>query len=152
MSRHGCGTCRPPLHADDGHKSDSAPRALPFSSSQEPVMRIRDADKAVYFDSPVSPTSLFGPAVDGFAERFTAGQKSSQAMQHFLPKCSSSSASSRPKPVPAQQPPKNKPPATQPTSRPEHRRRSRSAKRHPPPNRQGPRPRIVLDPAPQKSA
>ncbi len=40
--------------------------------------------------------SLFGPAVEGFAKRFTEAQKSSQ-LQHFLPKCtSSSSASSRP--------------------------------------------------------
>ncbi|ROL44049.1 hypothetical protein DPX16_6494 [Anabarilius grahami] len=68
-------------------------------------------------------------------------------MQHFLPKRSSSSASSRPKSAPAQQqPPKDKPPATKPAPRPEHRRRY--ARRHPPPMRQGPRPKIVLDPAP----
>ncbi len=34
---------------------------------------------------------LFGLAVEGFAERFTEAQKSSQAMQHFLPKRTSSS-------------------------------------------------------------
>ncbi|XP_051751174.1 uncharacterized protein LOC127513446 [Ctenopharyngodon idella] len=83
--------------------------------------------KNVFLDSPVSPTGLFDPAVDGFAEHFTATRKSSQAMQHFLPKRSRSSASSRPKPVSAQQPPK----AT-PTPRPDHRQRSRSARRHPP--------------------
>ncbi|ROL49022.1 hypothetical protein DPX16_16637, partial [Anabarilius grahami] len=80
------------------------------------LTEIKDADRAVFLDSPVSPTGLFGPAVDGFAERFTAAQKSSQAMQHFLPKRSSSSASSRPKSVRGQQQsPKDKPPATKPT-------------------------------------
>ncbi len=48
-------------------------------------------------DALVSSGSLFGPAVEGFDERFTEAQKSSQAMRHFLPKrTSSSSASSRP--------------------------------------------------------
>ncbi len=51
-----------------------------------------DADKVLFLDSPVSPTSLFGPAVVAFAERFTATQKLSQAMWHFLPKRSSSAA------------------------------------------------------------
>ncbi len=50
------------------------------------------------------PFLLFGLAVEGFAERFTEAQKFSQAMQHFLPKrTSSSSASSRPRPAPTQQ-------------------------------------------------
>ncbi len=44
------------------------------------LMEMKDADKVPFLDSPVSPTSLFGPAVEGFAERFTAEQKSSQAM------------------------------------------------------------------------
>ncbi|KAL0148790.1 hypothetical protein M9458_055968 [Cirrhinus mrigala] len=38
--------------------------------------------------------SLFGPAVEGFAERFSAAQKMSQAMRHFLPKRSSSATAS----------------------------------------------------------
>ncbi len=49
-----------------------------------------DADKVPFLDSPVSPTGLFGPAVEGFAERLTATPKSSQAIRHFLPKRSSS--------------------------------------------------------------
>lgn len=50
------------------------------------LTEIKNADKAAFFDSPVSTTGLFGPAVDGFAERFTVAQKSSQTMSHFLPK------------------------------------------------------------------
>lgn len=37
-------------------------------------------------DFPVSSTRMFGPAVDGFAECFTATQKLSQAMCPLLPK------------------------------------------------------------------
>ncbi len=44
------------------------------------LMEIKYADKVPFLDSPVSPTGLFGPAVEGFAERFTVAQKSSQAM------------------------------------------------------------------------
>ncbi len=55
---------------------------------------MKDADKIPFIDSPVSPTGLFGPAVEDFAERFTAAQKSSQAMRRILPKRSSSTAAS----------------------------------------------------------
>ncbi len=65
------------------------------------LREIKDADKVPFLNSPVSPTSLFGPAVVGFAECFTAGRMWSQAMRHFLPKRSSSAAaSSRPKMAP----------------------------------------------------
>ncbi|MGL5393635.1 MAG: hypothetical protein ACRDA8_20035, partial [Shewanella sp.] len=63
------------------------------------------ADKTAFLDVPISPTGLFGPAVDGFADRFTTAQKASQAMRHFLPKRSSSVSQSFPKP-PAHQLPK----------------------------------------------
>lgn len=49
------------------------------------LTEIKDDDKVAYLDSPVSCTGLFGPSMDGFAERFTAAQKSSQAMRHILP-------------------------------------------------------------------
>ncbi len=79
------------------------------------LTEIKDADKVPFLDAPISPNSLFGPAVEGFAERFTKAQKSSQAMRHFLPKRSSSAAaSSRPKPTPTQQPVKPAPAATTP--------------------------------------
>ncbi|ROL48090.1 hypothetical protein DPX16_2672 [Anabarilius grahami] len=98
------------------------------------LTEIKDADKGVFLNSPVSPTGLFGPAVDGFAERFTATPKSSQTL-----------------PAKALLPFLFEPPQTCATPRPEHLQRSCSAKRHPQ-KRQGPRPKIVLDPEPQKMA
>ncbi len=68
------------------------------------MTEMKKADLFPFLDAPVSSSSLFGTAVEGFAECFTDAQKSSQAMRHFLPKhTSSSSASSRPKSVPTQQ-------------------------------------------------
>ncbi len=68
------------------------------------MTEMKEADKFPFLDAPISSGFLFEPAVEGFAERFTEAQKSSQAMRHFLPKCSSSSsASSRPRPAPTQQ-------------------------------------------------
>ncbi|KAI2655789.1 Isoleucine--tRNA ligase [Labeo rohita] len=55
-------------------------------------MKIKDADKIAFLDFSVSLKALFDPAVDEFAEWFTATQMSSQAMRHLLPKCSSSLA------------------------------------------------------------
>ncbi len=50
------------------------------------MTEMKEADKVPFLDVPVSSGSLFGPAVEGFAEYFTEAQKSSQTMQHFLPK------------------------------------------------------------------
>lgn len=101
------------------------------------LTEIEDVDKVPFLDSPVSPTGLFGPAVEGFTECFTAAQKSSQAMRHFLPKRSNSAAaSSRPKPAPTQQPANPAPSAAQPAPKPEPRQRSRSARRYPFPDLQ----------------
>ncbi len=67
------------------------------------MTEMKEADKVPFLHTPVSSGSLFGPAVEGFAERFTEAQKSSQC-RHFLPKRTcSSSASSRPRPAPTQQ-------------------------------------------------
>ncbi|ROL53853.1 hypothetical protein DPX16_9553 [Anabarilius grahami] len=116
------------------------------------LTEIKDQDKTAFLDAPVSPSGLFGPAVEGFTERFTAAQMSSQAMKHFLPKRSSSaSAPSRPRPAPAQQT-KSAPSASQAAPPKEHRHRSRSSKRTTFSRSQGPRPKIVLDPAPPKSS
>ncbi len=49
------------------------------------LMDIKDADKVSFLDAPIFPRGLFGPAVNGFAERFTEAQKASQVMRHFLP-------------------------------------------------------------------
>ncbi len=79
------------------------------------MKEIKEANKVPFLDTPVSLGSLFGPAVEGFAERFTEAQKSSQAMQHFLPKrTSSSSAFSRPRPELTQQTAKPMPTALEP--------------------------------------
>ncbi len=59
------------------------------------LTEIKDADRVSFLDAPISPSGLFGPAVEGFAERFTEAQKASQAMRHFLPKCSSPAAAQR---------------------------------------------------------
>ncbi len=88
---------------------------------------------------------------EGFAERFTEAQ----AMQHFLPKhTSSSAASSCPRPAPTSQ--TAKPTPATPESRPPDdwwdRGRSCSTRRCPFLKRQGPWPKITLDPAPQKSS
>ncbi len=65
---------------------------------------------ASFLDAPISPSGLFGPAVEGFSERFTEAQKASQAMRHFLSKCSSpAAAQSRPRTAPTQQPAKPAP-------------------------------------------
>ncbi len=119
------------------------------------MTEMKEADLVPFLDAPVSSGSLFWPAVEGFAERFTEAQKSSQAMRHFLPKRnSSSSASSRLKSAPNQQTAKSAP--TSPEPRPLEERwdrgRSCSVRRYNFPKRQGPRPKIALDPAPKKSS
>ncbi|XDV48912.1 hypothetical protein PO909_018260 [Leuciscus waleckii] len=86
-------------------------------------------------------TDLFGPAVNGFAEHFTA-QESSQAIRHFQPKLSSSAAaSSRQRSLPTQ---------PQPKLESEQRQRSHAAKLNTIPKRQCPRPKVTLGLEPQK--
>ncbi|KAL0148616.1 hypothetical protein M9458_056056 [Cirrhinus mrigala] len=108
------------------------------------LTEIKDADKVPFLDA----TGLFGPAVEGFTEYFSAVQKTSQAMQHFLPKRSSSAAASgRLKSVPPQQPVKPAPAATAASAqpaKPEPRQRSRSARCYPFPKCQRPRPACGL--------
>lgn len=55
----------------------------------------KEADKVAFLDAPVSPAGLFGPAVEGFTDRFTAAPKSSQAMRHF-PKSAPTQQQSKP--------------------------------------------------------
>ncbi len=122
-------------------------------SARAPPVAHADGDQGCgrvsFLDAPISPSGLFGPAVKGFAERFTEAQKASQAMRHFLPKRSSpAAAQSRPRTAPTQQSAKPAPAvyAPQPARTQQPRGRSRSARRHPPPTRQGPRLKIALDP------
>ncbi len=105
------------------------------------LTEIKDADRVSFLDAPISPSGLFGPAVKGFAERFTEAQKASQAMRHFLPKRSSpAAAQSRPRTAPTQQPakPAHAVYAPQPARTQQPRGRSRSARRHPPSEAPGP--------------
>ncbi len=116
---------------------------------------MKEADKIPFLDAPILSGSLFGPAVEGFTERFTEAQKSSQAMRHILPKrTSSSSASSHPKSALTQQTAKPAPttPEPQPPEERRDRGRSRSARCYNFPRCQGPRPKIALDPMPKKSS
>ncbi len=113
------------------------------------MKEMKEADKIPFLDAPISSGSLFGPAVEGFAECFTEAQKSSQAMRHLLPKrTSSSAASSCARPVSTQQTAEPTPF----TPEPRPRKGSRSARRNPFLKRQGLRPKIALDLAPQKSS
>ncbi|XP_026054330.1 uncharacterized protein LOC113040222 [Carassius auratus] len=113
------------------------------------LTEIKESDKVAFLDAPVSPFSLFGPAIEGFTEHYTAAQKLSQAMQHLLPKHSSSEPS-RPRTVPTKH--QSKPvPSTSQVVPPKEQHPAHPANRPKPPRRQGPRQRIVLDPMPSKS-
>ncbi|XP_056128453.1 uncharacterized protein LOC130106389 [Rhinichthys klamathensis goyatoka] len=107
---------------------------------------MRESEHATFLNAPLSPTGLFGPAVNGIVDRFSEVQKTSQAMNLFLPRRSSSATGRS----------RDKPPARSSTQRPAKpaasqrrqggRLRSRSDSRHRPPPPRGPRPRIVLKP------
>ncbi len=119
------------------------------------MMEMKEVDKVPFLDAPVSSGSLFGPAVEGFAERFTEAQKSSQMMRHFLPKCtSSSSASSCPRHAPTQQTAKPTPTTPEPDLLRVSKIESAHARHDANPSRSAkePQPKIALDPAPQKSS
>lgn len=47
------------------------------------MTKLQDAEKKPFLDIPVSPTGLFGDAIEGFTERCIMVQKQSLAMQHF---------------------------------------------------------------------
>ncbi len=65
------------------------------------MMEMKEVNKVPFLDALVLSGNLYGPAVESFAECFTKAQKLSQALRHFLPKrTSSSAASSRPRPAP----------------------------------------------------
>ncbi len=58
------------------------------------MTEMKEADKVPFLNALISSGSLFGPAEEGFAERFTEAQKSSHAMGYFLHKRTSSPATS----------------------------------------------------------
>ncbi len=118
------------------------------------MTEMKEADKVPFLNASVSSGSLFEPAVEGFAERFTEAQKSTQAMRNFLPKCTSSAASSHPKPAATQRTAKPMPATPEPNLLKSGRIEGVHAwtRRYPFPKRKGPRPKLALDPAPQKSS
>ncbi len=115
---------------------------------------MEEVDKIPFLDAPIWSGSLFGPAVEGFAERFTESQKSSQAMHTFTPThklyfcfqspqiCADSADSQTSVNHPGARPPEER----------RDRGRSCSARRYSFPKRQGPRPKIALDLVPKKSS
>ncbi|XDV25663.1 hypothetical protein PO909_029542 [Leuciscus waleckii] len=118
---------------------------------EAPLVDARRHEGSVFLNAPLSPTGLFGPAVNGIVDRFSEVQKTTQAMNLFLPR-RSSSAARRPRDQPAQS-------STQRPARPPSSQRrqggcpgSRSTSRNRPPPSRGPRPKIALKPEPAKSS
>ena len=56
------------------------------------LANMRESERATFLNAPLSPTGLFGPAVNGIVDRFSEVQKTTQAMNLFLPRRSSSAA------------------------------------------------------------
>ena len=50
---------------------------------------IKDKDRSVLLDAPLSPSSLFGDAINCVVDRFTESKKQAAAFQKFLPRRSS---------------------------------------------------------------
>ena len=63
---------------------------------------MREAERAVFLNAPLSLSGLFGPAVSGIVDRFSEVQKTTQAMKLFLPRRSNSAAGRSQKQPPAQ--------------------------------------------------
>ncbi len=98
---------------------------------------MRDTDKVRFLNSPVSQTGLFGDTVEKFAQQFSAVQKQSEAISHFLPR-RSAVASTLPLAVPQPARRRGRPLATAPAPAPQQqpppkRRRGASRKRGPQP-------------------
>ncbi len=47
---------------------------------------LRDADRKVLLNAPISPSGLFGDAVESIVERFSEAQKHAKAMSHVMPR------------------------------------------------------------------
>ncbi len=46
---------------------------------------MRESDKHRFLDAPISQAGLFGEAVEGFAQQFSAAQQQTEAFRHILP-------------------------------------------------------------------
>ncbi len=47
---------------------------------------LKDADRKVLLNAPVTPSGLFGDAVESITERFAETQKRAKAMSHMMPR------------------------------------------------------------------
>ncbi|XP_016427502.1 translation initiation factor IF-2-like [Sinocyclocheilus rhinocerous] len=61
---------------------------------------MREADKHRFLDSPISQAGLFGEAVEGSAQQFSAAQKQTEASQYILPRRSAAVATPPPAAAP----------------------------------------------------
>ncbi len=50
------------------------------------LTELKDTDRRALLNAPVSPSGLFGDAVEAITKRFSEAQKCSRAMSHFLPR------------------------------------------------------------------
>lgn len=56
---------------------------------------LKDADRKMLLNAPVTPSGLFGDAVESVTERFSEMQKRAKAMSHVMPRRSLQSSSAR---------------------------------------------------------
>ncbi len=61
---------------------------------------MRESDKHRFLDAPISQAGLFGEAVEGFAQQFSATQQQSEAFRHILPRRSAAVSTSPPAAAP----------------------------------------------------
>ncbi len=144
MPRCYCGSCRSPLHADDGHSecvsclgkshADAAHAGSDCSHCESISLASLRTRITFFSESDPAPRALPFSSSQGPVRKKQRGR------------C--------PRTAPTQQPTKPAPAvfAPQPARTQQPRGRSRSARCHPPPKRQGPRLKIALDPAPPASS
>lgn len=83
------------------------------------LTELKDADRRALLNAPVSPSGLFGDAVEAIAERFSEAQKRSRAMNHFLPRRAAAQPSARSRSSSASNRPSKRPPAASTASAPD---------------------------------
>ncbi len=72
---------------------------------------MRESDKHRFLDSPISQAGLFGEAVEGFAQQFSAAQKQTEAFRHILPRRSAAVSTPPPAAAPPSARRRGRPPA-----------------------------------------
>ncbi len=72
---------------------------------------MRESDKHRFLDSPISQASLFGEAVEDFAQQFSAAQKQTEAFRHILPRWSAAVSTPPPAAAPPSASRRGRPPA-----------------------------------------